>query len=185
MATNWTISSGDYMRPWRTQASDGVTIDSGPESTAQSFLRGSLLELDSQVATSAFRLRQALASASTVTSTSLIGVAAEGASSVTDATRIYWRIAPEVEYMARSRGNVLASTNVGIAYGLFFDSTKNVYGVDLANQVSTSIRVVCTGLVDAVGDSGGYVRFKFGTPAGSSGLTSTNTFGGGAVPIRY
>lgn len=183
--TDWVISSGDYMRPYRSQGSDGVSLDYGPESTTQSFLVGSLLERDSQVATSAFRLRQALRSNSTVTSTALLGVAAEPASSVTDATRIYWSINPQMEYMARTRGSTITSTNIGLGYGLFFDSTKNVYGVDLANAVSTSIRVVVTGLIDAIGDSGGYVRFKFGTPAGSSGLTSTNTFGGGAVPIRY
>lgn len=182
---DFVIQAGDFMRPYRTQGSDGGTMNYGPESTAQSFVRGALLELDSQVSSSNFRLRQALASASTVTSTSLIGVAAEGASSVTDATRIYWPINPQIEYMARTRGGLIQSTNVGQAFGLFFDSTKAVYGVDLANQVSTSIRVVVTGLIDSPGDSGGYVRFKFGTPAGSSGLTSTNTFGGGAVPIRY
>ncbi len=179
---DWTISSGDYMRPYKTQGGDGVALQAGPESTAQSWVVGSLLELDSQVATSNFRLRQALRSNSTITSTSLIGIAAEPASSNTDQTRIYWPIVPNVEYCARTRGSTITSTNVGQPYGLFFDSTKNVYGVDLANQVSTSLHVVITGLIDAVGDSGGYVRFKFGTPAGTA---STNTFGGGAVPIRY
>ena len=179
---DYVISSGDYMRPYRMQGSDAGSLNYGQESTAQSWLVGSLLEMDSAVATSNFRLRQAVRSASTITSTALIGVAAEAASSVTDQTRIYWPISPNIEYMARTRGSTITSTNIGQPYGLFFDSTKNVYGVDLANQVSTSLRVVITGLIDAVGDSGGYVRFKFGTPAGTA---STNTFGGGANPLRY
>lgn len=178
--TDWAISSGDYMRPYRSRIAP--ILEFGPESTAQSFLVGQLLELDSQAATSNFRLRVALRSASTITSTALIGIAAEGASSVTDATRIYWPITPMVEYMARTRGSTITSTNVGQSYGLFFDSTKNVCGVDLANQQSTSLRVVITGLIDPIGDSGGYVRFKFGTPVGTA---STNTFGGGANPLRY
>jgi hypothetical protein len=180
MPTNWVISSGDYMRPYRTQGADAATIDNGPESTAQSFLVGALLERDSQVATSAFRLRQAVVSASTVTSTSICGVAAEGASSVTDATRIFWAISPQQEFMARTRGINIASTHVGLGYGIFFDSTKNVYGVDLANVQSTSVRVVVTGLIDAVGDSGGYVRFKFGQP-----ILSTGGFAFSAQPLKF
>lgn len=191
---DFVISSGDYLRPYRLQGSDAVAIDYGPESSAQSFLTGFLLERDSQVGTSAHRLRVALRSNSTVTSTSLIGVAAEPASSVQDATRIFWRIDPSVEYMARTRGSTITSTNVGLAYGLFFDSTKNVYGVDLANKESTSLRVIITGLIDQVGDSGGYVRFKFACPIGPASVPSTGastivtnvvTFGGGANPLRF
>jgi hypothetical protein len=138
--------------------------------------------MDSKVSTSIGYLRIAATSASTVTSTSIVGVAAEPASSNTAQTRIYWAITPDTEFMARTKNSTITSTNVGQPYGLFFDSTKNVFGVDLGNQVSTSLRVVITGLIDAIGDSGGYVRFKFGTPVGTA---STNTFGGGAIPIRY
>jgi hypothetical protein len=166
---DFVISSGDYMRPHKTQGADAGTLQFGPESTAQSFLVGSLLELDSQVSTSSFRLRQALRSNSTITSTSIVGVAAEPASSVTDATRIFWPITPSIEYMARTRGGLIQSTCVGVGYGIFFDSTKNVYGIDLANSQSTSIRTVVTGLLDSAGDSGGYVRFKFARPILSTG----------------
>ena len=177
---DWVLSSGDYMRPHISRIAGD--LDSGQESTAQSFLVGALLEYDSAVSTSNFRLKQAVRSASTVTSTALIGVAADPASSVTDRVITYWPISPLIEFKARTRGSTIASTNVGQAYGLFFDSTKNVFGVDLANTASTSLRVVVTGLIDAIGDSGGYVRFKFGTPVGTA---STNTFGGGASPLRY
>ena len=61
---------------------------------------------------------------------------------------------------------------MGTSYGLFRDSSKNVTLIDLGNTQSTSLRVMVTELIDAVGDSGGAVIFKFGCPAGS-----TNTFG--------
>lgn len=185
--TDWAISSGDYMRPYRIQGSDACAQDFGPESTTQTFLVGFLLERDSLVSTSKFRLAKAKVSASTVTSTSICGVAADPASSVTDATRVFWPAIPQIEFMARTRGSTITSTNIGEAYGLFFDSTKNVFGVDLANQQSTSLRVIITRLIDAIGDSGGYVAFKFGTAGGTGSTTpfaSTNTFGVGAVPIR-
>lgn len=179
---DYTISSGDFMRPYRTQGSDAGSLTYGPESTGQTFRVGALLEFDVDVSTSSHRLALATVSASTVTSTSLIGIAGQAASSQVDATVIYYPITPDIEYMARTRGGTLAQTNVGTAYGLFYDSTKTVHGVDLANTQSTSLRVVVTRLIDAVGDSGGYVGFKFGTPVGTA---STNTFGGGANPLRY
>lgn len=175
------------MRPYRTQGSEAGCQDFGPESTTQSFLVGALLERDTKASTSIHRLRIAAVSASTVTSTAICGVAAEPASSVTDATRIFWPAASHIEFMARTRGSTITSTNVGQPYGLFFDSTKNVFGVDLANQVSTSQRVIITRLIDGIGDSGGYVAFKFGTAGGVGSTTpfaSTNTFGVGAVPVR-
>ena len=118
---DWVLSSGDYMRPHISKI--GGDLDSGPESTAQSFVVGALLEYDSVVSTSNFRLKLARVSASTVTSTALIGVAAEPASSVTDRVLLYWPITPSIEFKARTRGSTIASTNVGQAYGLFFDST--------------------------------------------------------------
>jgi hypothetical protein len=184
---DWAISSGDYMRPYRTQGSDACSQDYGPESTVQSYPVGALLERDTKVSTGIHRLRIASVSVSTVTSTAICGVAAEPASSVTDATRIFWPAIPQVEFMARTRGSTITSTNIGGGYGLFFDSTKNVFGVDLANTQSTSIRVIITRLIDAAGDSGGYVAFKFGTTpsvGSTTPFTSTNTFGVGAVPIR-
>lgn len=160
MATDWTISSGDYMRPYRTAGSDAATIDYGAESSvAQSYPVGALLELDSTFAT----LRAASTTGSTVNSVRVIGVAAEPASSVANATRIFWAITPQQEFMARSRGGVLGSTNVGEKYGIFRDSTKGVYLIDFGNKVSTSVLTVVTGLIDGAGDSGGYVRFKFGS----------------------
>jgi len=184
---DWTISSGDYMRPYRTQGADASALDTGQESTNQSFLTGFVLERDTATSSCNFALRKAAVSASTVTSTAICGVAAEPASSVNYATRIFWPAVASVEFMARTRGGTLQSTNIGLPYGLFFDSTKNVYGVDLANAVSTSQRIIVTRLIDAIGDSGGYVAFKFGTAGGVGSTTpfaSTNTFGVGAVPIR-
>lgn len=177
---DWVISSGDYCRPYRLQMSAAGEFNYGPESTAQSYPVGALLEMDSQVSTSTHRLRQALRSASTITSTAIIGVAAEPASSVTDQTRIFWPVTPAIEFQARTRGGLIQSSNIGLGYGLFWDSTKNVLGVDLANAQSTSVRCLVAGLIDAAGDSGGYVRFKFGLP-----ILSTGGFSFLANPLKF
>lgn len=169
---NFAISSGDYIRPYRSMTAPETRAL--PESTAQSYILGDVLEQDTQVSTSSHRLRQAIRSASTITSTAIVGVAAEGASSVTDTKRIFWTASRNNEFWGRTINGLLASTNLGAGYGLVRDSTRNVCLVDLGNGVSTSQRVVITEFIDALADSGGAVVFRFGTPRGAM---STNTFG--------
>ena len=171
MATNHTISSGDYIRPYRSAYGQEHILSLG-ESTAQSFVYGDILEQDSKVSTGFHRAAVAVRSNSTITSTSIIGVAAAPASSVTDQTVIFFSATHENTFWARTINGTLASTNVGGFYGLAKDTTNNVTLVDLANAASTSQRVCITGLIDGLGDSGGAVTFKFGRPAGS-----TVTFG--------
>lgn len=179
--TDFLISSGDYMRPYRTQASDAVTTDYGFESSvAQTYPVGAVLEFDSTANT----IRMASTTGSTVNSGGIIGVAAEPASSVANATRIFWAITPNLEYMARTRGGVLGSTTVGVKCGIFRDSSKGVFLLDFANKVSTSVRAVVTGLIDNIGDSGGYVRFKWGSNQGDS-TTPAVTFAPQANPLRF
>lgn len=168
---DWAISSGDYIKPYRSPWGQPA-MRFGPESTSQTFFYGDVVELDHSVSTSANRIRQASTSGSTITSTAIVGVAAAPASSVVDQKVPYYEASPFNEFIGRTRGGTLALANVGLSYGLFRDSSKNVTLVDLGNTQSTSQRVIVTELVDAVGDSGGLVVFKFGCPNGS-----TNTFG--------
>jgi hypothetical protein len=159
---DFTISSGDYVRPYRSPWGSHP-VRSLPESVSQTYRYGDVLERVSDGSTNAGRLALASTSGSTVTSTAIVGVAAEGASSVTAAKRIFYVANPHVEFWGRTRGATLASSNVGKAYGLFRESTKNVFLVDLGNAASTSERVIVTELIDAEGDSGGAVAFAFGT----------------------
>jgi hypothetical protein len=159
---DFTISSGDYLRPYRSPWGSHP-IRSLPESLSQTYRYGDVLERVAEGSTNAGRLALASTSGSTVTSTAIVGVAAEGASSVTAAKRIVYAANPNVEFWGRTRGATLASSNVDKAYGLFRDSSKNVFLVDLGNAASTSERVIITELIDAEGDSGGAVAFKFGT----------------------
>lgn len=136
---------------------------SGLESTAQSFKVGEVLEAAAQGSTSAGRLARASTSDSTVTSTSIVGVAAEAASSVEGTKLIFYEANPNQEFWGRTRGGLTESSCLYQQYGLFRDSTKNVFLVDLGNAVSTSARVIVTELLDSTGSSGGAVAFRFGT----------------------
>lgn len=172
---DWTISSGDTIRPYRNPLGQ-LIVRQGPESTSQTFVYGDVVQLDMGVSSGANRIAKASTSGSTITSTSIVGVACGPASSVVGQAVSYFSASPYNEFWARTRGGTLALSNVGNSYGLFRDATKNVTLIDLGNTQSTSQRVIVTELVDAVGDSGGAVIFKFGCPNGS-----TNTFGLGLV----
>ena len=165
---DFTISSGDYLRPYRSPWGQFPMAYAG-ESTGATFLYGDVLELSTVVSTNYHRVVRASTSGSTCISTSIVGVAAAPASSVQDTQIPYYEANRNVEIYGRTRGGLLASTNVNASYGLFRDSTKNVWLVDLGNVVDTSVRVLVTRLVDAVGDSGGAVLFKFGSTNSTQG----------------
>ena len=159
---DYVISSGDAIRPLRNPLGQFV-IESLGESTSQVFVYGDVLEIDRNVSTSSHRVKRASTSGSTVTSTTIVGVAAQGASSNVDQRVPFYSANSLNTFWGRTRGGVLASSNIGSGYGLFRDSTKNVFLVDLGNGVSTSVRVIVTDFVDQLGDSGGAVAFRFGT----------------------
>lgn len=156
------ISSGDYLRPYRSPWGS-FPIKSAIESTGASFILGDVIEFSTKVSTNYHRVERASTSGSTCISTSIVGVAAAAASSVQGTKIPYWEPNPNVEFWGRTRGGTLQSTCVNSCYGLFRDSSKNVWLVDFGNSVDTSVRVMVTELVDAVGDSGGAVLFKFGS----------------------
>lgn len=157
MATNFTISSGDYIRPYRSPWGSHP-IKKAPEAAAQTYRFGAVLQN-----TSSGQVNIASTSGSTVTSTAIVGVAAEPASSVEGTARIFYEANPNVEFWGRTRGATLQSSNLFKPYGLWRDSSKDVFLVDLENAASTSERVIVTELIDSTGDSGGAVAFKFGT----------------------
>lgn len=94
----------------------------------------------------------------------LAGIAAEAASGSTAVAGTpisVYECNPMVEFKAVSKGAVLASSQVGLTKTLHWDSTLNIAYVDLTASTAADHRVVVTQLVDAAGDSGGYVAFRF------------------------
>lgn len=158
---NFTLSSGDYIRP-RSSPWGATEIRYVAESTAQSFKYGAVIENDLDASTAAGRAALTTLSNSTVTSTSIIGVAAQAASSVVNTKIGYYPANMNTQFWGRTIRGVLDSSCVFKAYGLAYDSTLQIHLVDLGNAVSTSERVIVTELVDAIGDSGGAVSFVFG-----------------------
>lgn len=113
----------------------------------------------------------------------IAGIAAEAVSSGTSSGTLspkvsVWEANPAVEFKAVTKGGTLGSSLVGSRRSLVFDSTLNIAWVDVTGSTAADWRVIVTDLIDSVGDSGGYVAFRFvqslaGNVASSVALTST------------
>jgi hypothetical protein len=90
----------------------------------------------------------------------VLGVAAEAASGITD-NKIGVFVADEnAEFIGNVQDTgVLALANVGLSCGLVLDGVNDVHRVDLADTTNLQVKVL--ELVDAVGDVNGLVVFKF------------------------
>lgn len=94
-----------------------------------------------------------------------VGIAASSftfaSSATTPNTMTVWEANPMVEFQARTALDTLKSSQVGLRRKLMWDSTLNIHYIDLTASTATDWRVVVTGLIDNVGDSGGWVSFRF------------------------
>lgn len=94
----------------------------------------------------------------------LAGIAAEqasGSTAVAGTAISVWECNPMVEFRAVTKGAALASSQVGLTKTLHWDSTLNIGYVDLTASTASDHRVVVTQLLDAQGDTGGAVAFRF------------------------
>lgn len=177
--TDFTLSSGSILRPfrcpWGAFPTKGYALSSGISSNA--ILLGRVVGLDVNTDSNAGQILPSSNTVGVVMSTAIVGVAAEspslgGSSTNTRGTVIsVWEANPLCEFKAHTQGANLASSAIGKTKALVWDSTLTIHKVDLSNSTLINVRVVVTGLIDAEGDSGGAVSFKFITetpPAGDS-----------------
>ena len=162
------LSSGNICRPFRSPWGNfpvrGFTISTGISSAVIHL--GRIVGLDVNTSTNGARIIVSSQTAGVVMSTAIVGVAAEAVSSndstsATDRVIPVWEANPQVEFRANTQGAVLASSQVGITKALVWDSTLTIHKVDLSNSTLINQRVFITQLIDAIGDSGGAVAFKF------------------------
>lgn len=166
--TDFTLSSGSICRPYRSPWGAFPTRTMRTESTSAAIHLGQPVTLGTAGSTN-----YDCATASTIAAFfNLVGIAAEaeaagGSSAVASADISVWEANPMVEFKAVTKGGVLASSLVGLRRTLAHDSTLNIAYVDLVDSTATNWRVVLTKNIDAVGDSGGYVAFRFLSQTGS------------------
>jgi hypothetical protein len=172
---DFTLSSGSICRPFRSPWGAFPTqtfgVSTGVSSATIHIGRPVTLDYTEAGNTS----NAAFVKASTGDNTFyLAGIAAEQASGSTAVagTQIsVWECNPMVEFKAVTKGGTLQSSQVGLTKTLHWDSTLNIAYVDLSASTATDHRVVVTKLIDAQGDSGGFVAFRFISDLRSQGST--------------
>lgn len=172
--TDFTLSSGNYMRPYRSPWGAfpirGMPLSTGISSATIRIGQAVCLDVNSTAYQNCI-IPSSLSSA-VVVSTAIVGIAAEGpginALSSTNAQGTVipvWEANPNVEFRVHTRKGLLNSTLVGQYRDLEWDSTLTIHLINVgASALATpQPRVVITGLIDASGDSGGAVLVRFMT----------------------
>lgn len=137
-------------------------------STAGSIIVGKVVALDYRgVSTSFHKVYGVTASSFATVSTqgAVVGIAgstAESNSAHGISVTVY-EANPMCEFKAVTQNDTLKSSAVGSFRTLAWDSTYNVAYVDLGASSAADNRVIVTGLLNDIGDSGGYVTFRFAT----------------------
>lgn len=175
-----TLSSGSicepYRSPWGGFPTRTMALSTGVSSAAIAVGRRITLDWTSTQA------GQVKASTSETTFF-LVGIAAQAASGSTAARGndlSVYEAHPDVEFKAVTKGATLDLSQVGLSRKMMRDSTLDIEYIDLSASTAADWRVVITGLIDAVGDSGGYVSFRFlsqlggGNIGSSAAITSTS-----------
>jgi hypothetical protein len=126
---------------------DHTPSDVGIEAAAQTFVKGDIIVNSSG--------KVAIGAADPALG-SIVGVAEHAASGVTDASLRYVPATNDVEFEANLLGT-LALTDVYTRYGIAVSG--GFFVIDQSD--TTNDRVVVTGLVNAVDDVNGRVRFRF------------------------
>ena len=138
--------AGDGFRPYR-----NTRIMYFLEGASQSFKPGHVVVL------SAGKL---VKGASDPAANTVVGVAAEAATGVTDRKIGVYMADETAEFQGRVQDTgALALANVGAQFGIVLDGARDIFRIDLTETTAKTCTV--TELLDAVGDVNGRVAFKW------------------------
>lgn len=187
--TDFTLSSGSYMRPFRARNGGAFPIRQMGLSTgiSSNIIRvGTIVGLDQNTTNGASLIVPSSVTSNALVSTCVVGVAAEGPGaagggpSSTNATGTLipvWEADPQVEFRAHTKNGLLNSTLLGQFKEVLRDTTLNIDLINVgASCLTTPINhVLITQLIDAAGDSGGAVAFRFVPREAGTATSSLST----------
>lgn len=171
------LNSGDFIRPWKSPwgafPARTMKLSTGVSTTVIKV--GDVVGLDTDSTSYRDCIKQIPQSSGSLNpaAASIVGVAnfnstANGSQTAQGTAVSVWEAHPAVEFRARTRFGLLNSTLVGTTKELHRDSTLGIVVVNLsASSLATPANCVqITGLLDASGDSGGAVTFRFNQSSG-------------------
>ena len=155
MATTYSASKADWIKPHR----GNHRIVHWKEDASQTFKKGDPLKFAS---TASHQDRVLVVGADP---TAYMGVAAQDASGTTDKDVAVWIAEPQAEFMGCVQDTgVTTLADIGVAYGIVYDSSNTIWRVDRSETTTTV--VVVTGLIDDPGTTNGRVTFYFKSGTG-------------------
>ena len=169
--TDYALGTGDFVRPYRSPwgafPTRSMKLSTGISSAVVRVGQLVVLDTSTNVADSIIPCATSSGSLNPGANT-VVGFAAEnstanGSQSAAGTYVPVWESNPQVEFQARTRFGLLNSTIVNTTKELHRESTLNIDVVSLRTSCLATPQnmVVITGLIDASGDSGGRVSFKF------------------------
>jgi len=162
---DFTLSSGNTIRPFRSPWGAFPTrtfgVSTGVSSATIHLGRPVTLDYTEAGNTSNAGIVKASTGDNTFYLAGIAGEQASGSTAVAGTAISVWECNPLVEFRAVTKAGTLQSSQVGLTKTLHWDSTLNIGYVDLSASTATDHRVVITQLIDAQGDSGGAVAFRF------------------------
>ena len=178
-----TPGRGDFIRPHRSPwgAFHVRTMGLSTGISSVTINVGMVVGLDVNTATNGNLIIPSSLTSNTVVSTAIVGIAAENSTAIGGQSAQFtqvpvWDANPSIEFRARTRNGLLASTLVGSNnHSILWDSTLRIHLINVgASSATTPVNVVITELLDNVGDSGGAVAFKFVPRDATSSLSTAN-----------
>lgn len=156
MATTYTVSSGDFIRPYKSRP----RIQHFPEAASQTFKMGEPLIMDA--ASTENRVKVAANQPTTL----IVGIAAGDASGVTGALVPVWCATQDAVFRAVGKAaQALDYTDLSVGLALLKDATNVIWYIDNTDTTHDAV-VPITIIAPAVqGDFQGYYSFRFAAAA--------------------
>jgi len=187
--TDFTLSSGNICRPFKSPFSTfpmrQMKLSTGMSSNIMYI--GACVGLDVNSTSFQDAIVPSSLTSNTVVSTAIIGIASmrpddpsnKGLNITSTTPGVpglvpVWDANPMVEFRAHTKNGLLNSTIVGQPHELLWDSTLNILLVNVGASCigGAGSHVIVTSLIDAAGDSGGAVAFRFCPRSVTSSLST-------------
>jgi hypothetical protein len=170
---DYTLSSRDRIRPYRSRAGSPrtVTKDASTSVSTSLIALGDVVQFDATSTATHRVVRSSTGTLGGILSTNYVGVAAQADASDGSTTGLgegkrpisIWAADPQTEFKFPAEGT-LAATLVNAARALKWDSTLGIHVVALGNSTAAVLPVVITEVFN-VGDTNGYVAGRFAAAA--------------------
>jgi hypothetical protein len=170
---DYTLTARDLIRPYRSRAGSPriVTFDASTTVSTARIAVGQVVQFDATDSAAHRLVRSSTGTLNGILSVNIVGIAAQADESDGSTAGLgegkrpisVWAADPQTEFKFPAQGTI-ASTLIGAARALKFDSTLGIHVCQLGNSTAAVLPIVITQVFNP-GDSNGYVAGRFASTA--------------------